>query len=102
MKRSKQIKFKKGENKMKTKKTATKTKKVAVKDQYGFRSGSHVSKLFAALLKGAEIEALKMIAGSVTSKTIAEFKKSPKASPRGRSAKIEVNEKGIWKIKSHS
>ncbi len=92
---------------MKTAKKAKKTvmTKIATKvkkDQYGFREGTNVSKLFAALLKGATMEELKKIAGTVASKTMSEFKKSPKENPRGLSAKIEVSDKGIYKIKSHS
>jgi len=91
-------------NKKATKKVAKKAaaKKVTiVRDQYGFREGSHVSKLFVALKKGADIDALKKIAGASTYKTISEFKMSQKKNPRGRTAVVDVNDKGIWKITKH-
>ena len=71
------------------------------KDKYGFREGTNVSKLFAALLKGVTMDEAKKITGGVTSATMGEFKKSPKEHPRGRSAVIETSDKGVIKIKSH-
>ncbi len=86
----------------KTKKAVAKKAAEVKRDKYGFREGTHVSKLFAALMKGATMEDLKKITGAVTSKTIADFKKAPSKSPRGRSAVIESNEKsGVMKIKGY-
>ena len=97
---------------MKTRKRATRkvaAKKVAAKkagemkrDKYGFREGTNVSKLFAALMAGSTMEELKKITGAVTSKTIADFKKSPKENPRGRSAVIEKGDNNICKIKNYA
>lgn len=84
------------------KKSAKKAEASKQTDHYGFREGTNVSKLFAALLKGAPIEELKKITGAVTSKTMADFKKSQKECSRGRNAVIEVNDKGIYKITKHS
>ena len=90
-----------GGSKMKKQAKAVAKKAAEVKmDKYGFREGSHVSKLFAALVKGATIPDLKKIAGAATYKTIAEFRKGVSENPRGRKAKVEVSDKNVWKLVS--